>query len=445
MEEKRLILIVILAVIFGNILKSQSVPTKSYEGSYLFQGIFPSGLHNKDWFPDDYEVQGVTNDGKNWFFTSIDRDTDLPVIWRIPKNVPLDGNVSGNSGVISKSYSDNDLKDLVKLDAYHWGDLDHFNYSGVDYIFIPIQRRGKKSIIACFRADNLQFINYSLLDRSVYPGWCAIGVDSALYTSANDIGSIARYEVEWEKLLFQYDHDCFSFPETIPITNTDGSDVNMTDLQGGEFSPSGEMLYLVSGRCLCARNGAAWSEKDGIHAIETNTWTRLDQSIKNSEPANHFSYDYNADCTWCGYAIFFPPFYITSPVGCHTPEGVTFWDLEDESVENVTGSLHVLIDFFTAIEIGPFACDEDKLYLYHYSTNVHIDKNSNGGSGLAGTPSNPFLTVSDAVIYYPIWDGSQLIIKSGNYNDQSGEEFPIVIDKRLKMNSEGGSAIIGQN
>jgi hypothetical protein len=194
------------------------------------------------------------------------------------------------------------------------------------------------------------------------------------------------------------------------------------------------MLYLVSGRCSCAGNGAEWTENDGIHAIETNTWTQLDQSIKNTDPTNYFSYDYNATCTEC--TVPYPPFYL--PVGCHTPEGLTFWDLEDDNVQGVTGSLHVLIDFYTAIEIGPFACDEDKLYLYHYSTNVHVGQSSDEDSGLAGTPGNPFESVNDAFFYYPVWDGTQLIIEAGTYNDTG------VYDKRIKITSKNGAAVIGQ-
>lgn len=418
-------------------LYSQNIATQSFESSYLFQGKYPSGLHNKDWFPDDYEVQGVTNDGENWFFTITDQDKTHGILWRIPKGVDLNGNVNGNPGVISVHFEN--VEELNSQNLWHWGDPDHIEYEGVDYILVPIYGGGQQ-VVACFRADNLEFKNYAVFESFIAAGWCAIGVDNRIYASEDDPSVIYSYAVDWELLT---DENASSLtlnnPELNLLTNPDGSTLYMTDMQGGEFSSSGEMLYLVSGRCLCAGNGAAWSEKDGIHAIETNTWTRLDQSIKNSEETNYFSYDYNANCTEC--AVPYPPFYL--PVGCHTPEGLTFWDLEDGSVPGVTGSLHVLIDFFSAIEIGPFACDEDKLYLYHYSTNIHIDKSSGGGVGLSGTSSNPFQNLVNALTFYPIWNGSQLIIKSGVYNDQNGEDFPIVIDKRVKIISEDGSAIIG--
>ena len=87
MNMKKIIFLTILEAVFCNVLISQNIPTKSYEGSYLFQGIYPFGLNNKDWFPDDYEVQGVTNDGESWFFTITDQDKTHGLIWRIKKDI----------------------------------------------------------------------------------------------------------------------------------------------------------------------------------------------------------------------------------------------------------------------------------------------------------------------------------------------------------------------
>jgi hypothetical protein len=388
MKNNKFVLIILLVAIFCNVIIAQNVPTKSYEGSYLFQGIYPSGMHNKDWFPDDYEVQGVTNDGSNWYFTITDQDKTHGIMWRIPKGVNLSGDIVGEPGVISVHYDNVD--ELNALELWHWGDPDHIKYEGVDYILVPIYGHQEPKVVACFRADDLSFKNYVFLENFIGAGWCAVGVDNKLYVSANDADSIIKYDVDWDNLTDENGtQELLTGIETYPLTKSDGSTLLLTDMQGGEFSPSGEMLYLVSGRCSCAGNGAEWTENDGIHAIETNTWTQLDQSIKNTDPTNYFSYDYNATCTEC--TVPYPPFYL--PVGCHTPEGLTFWDLEDDNVQGVTGSLHVLIDFYTAIEIGPFACDEDKLYLYHYSTNVHVGQSSDEDSGLAGTPGNPFVSV----------------------------------------------------
>jgi hypothetical protein len=51
---------------------------------------------------------------------------------------------------------------------------------------------------------------------------------------------------------------------------------------------------------------------------------------------------------------------------------------------------------------------------------------------------HPFESVNDAFFYYPVWDGTQLIIEAGTYNDTG------VYDKRIKITSKNGAAVIGQ-
>ena len=42
---------------------AQNQPLIHYESAYLAQNRYPNGASALDWFPDDYEIQGVTNDG----------------------------------------------------------------------------------------------------------------------------------------------------------------------------------------------------------------------------------------------------------------------------------------------------------------------------------------------------------------------------------------------
>ncbi len=419
------VIIAFLLVIFSILLNAQNKPIQNYESSYLFQGKYPTALKNKDWFPDDHEVQGVTNDGENWFFTIVDQvglfaDANTGFLWRIPKTIPLDGNVLGNSGVIKISSEDSELTELKNLDAWHYGDPDHYKYKGIDYILVPVNK--PKQLIICFRADNLAYVNFGFLDSAVSPGWCAVGVDSALYTSANNVGVISKYEVDWDKLISTKEHQgIFNFSESYSVTNPDGSIVFLTDMQGGEFTLSGEMLYLVSGRGKCAGNGAAWSPRDGIHAIETQNWIQVNESYIGLGEKNYFSYDYNSSCVCL--RLF----------GTETPEGLTFWDLEDGSAPNINGSLHVLVDRY----IWESLCN-DELKFYHYSTNIHVDKNAIDTEGLLGRRNNPFKKVNDAYNYYPIWNGAKILIKAGEYDDTG------IYSTRIQMLSEGGVAIIGK-
>lgn len=380
-----------------------------------------------DWFPDDLEVQGVTNDGANWYFTVVNQSTPPTeaYLWRIPKGVPLDGNVVGKPGVKMTKFSE--VAELNMSGHVHWGDLDHVLFEGVDYLLIPIY-----SVVACFRAADLKYLNYANFDGNVSGGWCAVGADMGLYASANDPTSIIRYEVDWKKLVSTKEHDnVLTNPQAFPMTKSDGSPLYMTDMQGGEFTPSGEMLYLVSGRGACLEwlgiPGAAWSPRDGIHAIATENWREIGQSVKSAGPNDHFSYKYDPTCIVCTI--------LGAPVGggTDTPEGLTFWDLEDGSAPGIRGSLHVLHDRYL---FGSTNCD-DALFLHHYSTKLFVDHNTLGGPGLQGRIDHPFKTFPDAINYYPIWDGAHIILRTGEYPTGG-----ITLNKRLLITSEGGASTI---
>ncbi len=442
MKIVRFILLSVLGVFFNNVLVSQNIPTESYEGSYLFQGIYPSGLHNKDWFPDDYEVQGVTNDGENWFFTLTDQDKTHGIMWRIPRQVDLNGSIIGNPGVISVHYDN--VVELNNLGFWHWGDPDHFKYDrngdGIKkgYILVPVYGDKTPKAIACFDAEKLNFINYSIIE-GIHGGWCAVGTDGDLYSSDNHPTKIKRYNISWEILTDENGiNRSITFDTAYPLSHN-GSSLHLMNMQGGEFSDSGEILYLVNGRGKCLLWGDEWKSNDGIHAIETYNWSQVAHSINNSETDNYFRYNYNPTCINCFYPnpFLIPPL-VPIPSGSDTPEGLTVWDLEDSSVRGIGGSLHVLINRYTYAEFGAIDCN-DKIYFHHYSSIINVNKNVDEGVGLKGCLTNPFRRIIDAYNYYPIWDGAQLNIKSGVYNEIG------VFKKRIKITSNGGSTIIGKN
>lgn len=416
------------SVFILGIVQAQNQPLQHFESAFLAQDRYPAGLNSVDWFPDDLEVQGVTNDGANWFFT-ITNQGDLwwdaaptdGYLWRIPKGVPLSGDVRNKPGVLQAKASD--IPELFNFKHVHWGDPDHVRFEGVDYILVPIY-----SIVACFRADNLKYINYATFDEKVDGGWCAVGVDMKLYSSANNPSSVVGYEVNWSKLTDKNntDHELLSNPQAINLYQEDGSLLNLTDMQGGEFTPNGEMLYLVSGRGYCLGEGTPWSPHDGIHAIRTIDWREIGRSVKNNTPTNFFSYNYDPTCV----SFFDCP---TGLGGADTPEGLTFWDLEDGSAPSIRGSLHVLHDRYL---VGGSGCD-DELTLHHYSKYVFVDKNATSGPGLLGRRDHPFKTFPDAINYYPIWDGAHIVLRPGDYPTGG-----ITLNKRLLITAEGGTATI---
>ena len=261
----------ILLTLWGGMLfvsYSQNLPTRSYESAFLYQGRYPDAASSLDWFPDDYEVQGVANDGHNWFFTITDQDKTHGIMWRIPKSVNLNGNVSGNVGVKSVNYLN--VLPLSSQGLWHWGDPDHMKYNGDDYILVPMYGNNTPRVVACFRASTLEFINYSYILNGVHGGWCAVGKDGDIYGSVNNPSEILRFDVDWANLTNKNETpDTLTYLNRYSLTQSNGSSLSITDMQGGEFSNSGEILYLVSGRGKCFGQGADWTPADGIHAIET--------------------------------------------------------------------------------------------------------------------------------------------------------------------------------
>jgi hypothetical protein len=118
----------------------------------------------------------------------------------------------------------------------------------------------------------------------------------------------------------------------------------MESMQGGVFSPSGDLLYLTSG---------FWDGhriNDGINVLETRDWTRLRRSSNGGMP---FEYRFKA-----GYPY------------SNEPEGITIWDLDDGKAPGIGGGqLHVLMLDNDLEEFG----DDDGVYLRHYTESIYVN------------------------------------------------------------------------
>ncbi|MCB0768108.1 MAG: hypothetical protein KDB95_12945, partial [Flavobacteriales bacterium] len=55
-----------------------------------------------------------------------------------------------------------------------------------------------------------------------------------------------------------------------------------------------------------------------------------------------------------------------------------------------------------------------------------------------GTVSRPFQTINEAYDFYPLWNGAHMVIEAGTYDDTG------LYDKRIRMESRNGAALIGQ-
>jgi hypothetical protein len=168
-------------------------------------------------------------------------------------------------------------------------------------------------------------------------------VTGELYTSPVHADSILRYSIDWEKLTDTTHHDALSFLGAASIST-------VHNVMGGEFAPSGMLLYLSSGTVSCQPpyfgDGQMYPE-DGLHVIETTHWQQVQHS---TDTTGCFKYSFdNSGCSG------------------EEPKGLTIWDLDDGRAPNVGGQLHV-------ISYNHFSdpADTNKVFLKHYAT-VKVD------------------------------------------------------------------------
>jgi hypothetical protein len=421
MNKKRMLATTILLVSLM-LLAVASPSLDSYEAYYLYLGNYPSDA-NPGWHEN---VQGLTHDRDNWFITQTGR------LWKIPVECDLGSVSRGDRGVLVKRLWDyepqtnphipprivTDIPELWTAGYNHLGDPGYYEFDGRGYIVVPIEESknepgGKAPFappaIAVFRADTLEFANYACLTGQTSAGWCAVDPQSRVYSSSGNLGTLHRYAVDWNTLLSSKTPLTLPNPTRIDLADESGFPVEIRSMQGGEISPSGQLLYLVAG--YFGDLDSSW----GIHVFDLSTQRRVQRSTNGS---GHFNYEFHPTCSFPTY-------------NCEEPEGITIWDLDDGRAPGIRGQLHVLLlrnEYFS----------DDDVYLKHYTGTIYVDRTYNGVGN--GTPSKPFKTVSEANNL--AWDGAQIKIQS---RPQTGS-YPetLTFSKRVKVLAQGGTATVGR-
>lgn len=432
----------------------------AYEGYYLRSANFPS--FGSLWTPaplGDGESQGVTHDDDNWYFTWTTGGNGY--LFRVPVEVPLNNSVLQNPNVAIVNMTQ--FPDLSNRGYWHWGDPDHYKYSGTDYIVIPIG--GSPPIIAIFRA-NLSLVAYGKLNRQQSTGWCAIHPQTGeLYTS-NDFDyappvpncddqsfhflyprTLLRYSIPWNLLPSSgyVGEIALTYSGFVELLSGNGGQMELYNMQGGEFTPSGELLYIVCGSGCCEGNGAGQQYAlDGLYVFDTQTWRAIKRSFNhsprypNTSLPRYFDYYYPLGCGGGNCSD-------GGEAASWSPEGLTIWDLDNGRAPNITGQLHVLLFKYRVF-------GENREVFEHFGNRLYVDP-GNGvdqilfpcvhqgptdDSPLRGGLLRPFKTLGYACSGYPVWDGAEIVLKAGSYPETG------VFSKRVRITSRGGAAIIGQ-
>jgi hypothetical protein len=395
-------LIIWLTVVFcpGTVYSQQAINDSLGEAYFFHTTDYPRN-GTPSWGDNKWAANGITHDDNNWYISSVNRDglglftesTDW-IIWRIPLNTSLDQDFDNNPNVIRwrQFYFNHPTDSRFKLYG-HAGDIDHakakIGNQIIDFILVPLTshdeykdsidiygthhqvfvRNGPPPAIAFFRADNLHFVNFLYLDsiRQKDIGWCAYKNDT-LYTSNDDASSVFKYKIIWQNVINPVKHDALKLVKAHPIKNASSQSVTFRNMQGGEFSPSGDLLYINCGLVYGS------NPEDGIHVLkfDGNSWNEIQRSTNRRDfpfSTNCFDYEFDND-----------------PAFGDEPEGLTIWDLDNRNVPFAKGQLHVLLDhhnFFSS----------NKTTLKHFKNFKFPKDITVFSSTLNGEPStNPAIT-----------------------------------------------------
>ncbi len=367
---------------------------RPYESYFMYLGNYPDEA-NPGWHEN---VQGLAHDEAYWYITQ------TQAVWKIPVSHPLGVKASANPDTRLVTLAQ--IGDLATAGCNHFGDPDHFVHNGNGYLLIPVEGCSGGPAIAVFESavfgqgSSLGYVGRAHLDaQGDKAGWVAVDPAGAVYSSPGDTTRILRYTLAWTQLpgqvLLEYNGDIHLYDES-------GAPLTLITMQGGEFSESGGLLYLVSG---------FWDDhytNDGLNVLDTGTWQRVRRSSVADMP---FKYEFH-------------PGRLANE---EEPEGLTVWNLDDGRAPGIRGTLHVLL-------LDNDVTNPDDVYIKHYTEVISVDAAYAGDE--EGTPGKPFNTVTKA--YALAWDGQRIQVRAGSYPER------LRLAKHIAMGAAGGTAVIGQ-
>jgi hypothetical protein len=299
-------------------------PDHQYLGNYPNNRQF-------DW---STEAQGIAHDSSNWFFTQRSRILKLPV--GADLSLSLCDQPPGWRGV------DGFPTELSVRGYNHYGDPQVHG----GFLFVPMES-GDKTAIAAFHASDLAFVDFVEITRfQSHAGWLAINASQGLlYTSDRDVSPsrpLLRYRLDLDPLRSasvprtRKLDQALSFHSRFTLSGSDGQAVNLFTMQGGVFSPRGDLYLMSSQRSI----GPVVLDPGGI-----SLWSpggNLLQRSQNASGSGGFKYEFHT--------------------GDHEePEGLDWWNRSRRpATPHVGGQLHAFL-------LDNDSTSDDDLYLKHYT------------------------------------------------------------------------------
>lgn len=406
MQREETVVSRITKVLLAAIVLATPAFGQLYEAHYLFRGGYP--IAQTGW---SFRVEGVAHDDNFWYFTKsrLPATQSFHAIFKVPVGLDL-LNVTATTPGVSVVL----ISNVHPLSEYtNYGDPDVYRFNGVDYLVVPVSRYDEcffpPTAIAFFRCDTLDYLGYVRLPGPCGDApWVAVNDAGELFSSRTNMGlsdpaerGLHVYNVDWAALSSP-DPVTITFNRTIPMFDESNQPLVPGHMQGGEFAPGGQLLYLSSGFFNDDNDTA---DREGIHVMDTNTFRRVRHSTRGvSGQLFDFYYNPGGDTE-------------------ESPQGLTLWNLDDGRAPGILGQLHVIVgeNFFETVDFK------------HYTRALTVDRNWTGCH--TGTPICPFQTIPAAL--NTAWDGAEIRMRAGSYPN------PITLSRRLRFSSENGTARIG--
>jgi hypothetical protein len=288
------------------------------------------------------ELNGVTNDGKNWFITQKDK------LWKFPLSFPLDQDIDVDeppAGVLSNGIPSqyNYVLDNGFYFYDHLGDLDF--YQGKLYVALEGHSQdltdafrtlpNPQPKIAVYDSNSLAFISAADVlghksDNVSSCAWCAINPLSGLLYTSDSTPSNNTLRV-YRHYISPNGRFNLSFDGYFPL-----SGAPLQEISGGVFSKNGH-LYLVTSRAFFSEDDAQVLN-DGIFGFDM---------INGKEIVHHVV-----------------PYEATIDVGPWTfpkqeLEGITILDADSMQIPFTEGQIHLIM-------LDNDEPDSDDIYFKHF-------------------------------------------------------------------------------
>jgi len=362
-------------------------------------------LQGRDW-PDEHtpvyaeDVQGITHDDAHWFVTKQGAHGTVLYKFHVSESMDDPNATASTTPMVSGLW----VHGFEKFKAM---DARENPFDGQWYLVIAVEG-GAGAGFAVYRS-NLTLVGTASASPQSASGWCALDNDGNLYSGENGTSHLNRFSLDWAALASSGTVD-IQFDGTIQLTDGSGP-LTMTQYQGGDFTPEGDKLYIVTGYF----GEPTWLH--GIHVFDATNPQSFHRVYKSGQ-GGMFTYMFNPSCEFGDYT-------------CEEPEGLTFWDLNDGSAPQIRGELHVLL-------LDNDAPDNDDVYLKHYSEGIWVDAAVAGLPGQNGDPHTPDATVVAGL--GRLVDGLELKVKTGSYPETMTIDRPV----KIVNPSASGDAVIGQ-